>query len=403
MAFTGPVAEAEAYRARAASLIDPLSDDRLEDRLDAVTYLSAADLYLHHYDDTVAHARRGLALARAARRGEVVPLLIPVLCSGLHPTGRVAEAAELLDEAVEAARLSGNVEALGWSLLGRAYVAVAAGDLELALSVAGESVELTRELDDRLVSTNARWAFASALLESGEPGRAAQELLAAAAGEDLPRIPKPWRANYFELLTRSWLASGRPAEAERAAARAAAVAEEVGLPVAAAMADRAAATVALARGDSAAAAELARASATAAAGAGARIDAARARTLAGQALTAAGESDEAIAELEEAARELAACGARRYRDEAERELRRLGRRFSRRTRARDPHGEGIVTLTARELEVARLVVDRRTNPEIAEALFLSEKTIETHMRNIFRKLGVSSRADVARTLERVEA
>jgi DNA-binding NarL/FixJ family response regulator len=53
--------------------------------------------------------------------------------------------------------------------------------------------------------------------------------------------------------------------------------------------------------------------------------------------------------------------------------------------------------------VARLVVDRRTNPEIASALFLSEKTVETHMRNIFRKLDVSSRADVARTVERAEA
>ena len=44
------------------------------------------------------------------------------------------------------------------------------------------------------------------------------------------------------------------------------------------------------------------------------------------------------------------------------------------------------SLTERELQVARLVVDRRTNPEIAHALFLSPKTVETHMRNIFRKL-----------------
>jgi DNA-binding NarL/FixJ family response regulator len=70
--------------------------------------------------------------------------------------------------------------------------------------------------------------------------------------------------------------------------------------------------------------------------------------------------------------------------------------------ARKPNGKGVEALTERELEVARLVVDRRTNPEIASALFLSEKTVETHMRNIFRKLDVSSRADVARTMERAE-
>ena len=44
-----------------------------------------------------------------------------------------------------------------------------------------------------------------------------------------------------------------------------------------------------------------------------------------------------------------------------------------------------------------------TNREIAEALFLSEKTIESHIRNLFMKLGVSSRVEVARTVERERA
>ena len=61
---------------------------------------------------------------------------------------------------------------------------------------------------------------------------------------------------------------------------------------------------------------------------------------------------------------------------------------------------GVETLTQRERQVAALVVDRKTNPEIAAELFLSLKTVETHLRNIFRKLDVSSRVELARTVER---
>ena len=108
---------------------------------------------------------------------------------------------------------------------------------------------------------------------------------------------------------------------------------------------------------------------------------------------------EAIAALREAERELDACGSVRVRDEMRRELRKLGARA-------EPRGpaaagdSGIDALTKRELEIAGLVTDRLTNREIAAALFLSDKTVESHLRNIFHKLGVSSRVDVARAVER---
>jgi DNA-binding NarL/FixJ family response regulator len=52
-----------------------------------------------------------------------------------------------------------------------------------------------------------------------------------------------------------------------------------------------------------------------------------------------------------------------------------------------PHG-----LTARELQVLHLVAAGKTNKAIAGELFLSEKTVERHVSNIFTKLDVSSRA-----------
>ena len=93
------------------------------------------------------------------------------------------------------------------------------------------------------------------------------------------------------------------------------------------------------------------------------------------------------------------CGSLRVRDEVRRELRRLGARAEVRGPASGDDA-GVGSLTKRELEIAELVTDRLTNRQIAERLFLSKKTIESHMRNIFVKLGASSRVEVARIIER---
>ena len=89
----------------------------------------------------------------------------------------------------------------------------------------------------------------------------------------------------------------------------------------------------------------------------------------------------------------------RARDQARRELRKLGARAEVRGPAAGDDA-GVGSLTSREREIAELVTDRKTNREIAEQLFLSGKTIESHLRNIFVKLGVSSRVEVARAVER---
>ena len=109
-----------------------------------------------------------------------------------------------------------------------------------------------------------------------------------------------------------------------------------------------------------------------------------------------------MAELQRAAAALEACGAWRYRQSAERELGKLGHRPHRRTRPGKANRAGIESLTGRELQVARLVVDRKTNPQIAAELFLSQKTVETHLRNIFHKIDVSSRVGLARAIERAD-
>lgn len=397
--MTGPTETARTFRTEAAALVDLLSDDELSLRPDVAGWLAIAEIYLDLYAEADVHARRALELARTTGRGDPLHRLYPVLPRVWYVRGKLPEAAELLDSAIEAGRLLGSPPALAGNLFNRSAVALAVGETNLALATAEEAVELTRNLDGGFVAAWAALRLANVLVETGQPDRAVELLLANTGGDELTLIPAGWRAYAFTVLTRCWLTLDRPAEAERAARRAEATAAAAGLPLATAWAERAAAAIALHSGDTTRAVERALASADAAHAVGAPIEEALSRTLAGQALARAGRIELAVRELQRAAAVFESCGALRYRDAAERELGRLGRRTHRRSRRGNRDGHGIETLTARELEVAMLVVDRRTNPEIASELFLSSKTVESHLRNIFHKMNVTSRVELARAIE----
>ena len=63
--------------------------------------------------------------------------------------------------------------------------------------------------------------------------------------------------------------------------------------------------------------------------------------------------------------------------------------------------EAPLGLTAREVDVLRLVAAGQTNPQIAEALYISRKTASHHVSNILRKLGVSTRVEAAGVAHRL--
>jgi DNA-binding NarL/FixJ family response regulator len=207
-----------------------------------------------------------------------------------------------------------------------------------------------------------------------------------------------WRSGYLEALTRTALAEHDQDEAQCYAGAAEAAGRD-GLGLDRAFGLRASAAVATAAGDPGRGAELALSSAEEADRVEARVEAARSRALAGRAQVEAGEREQGVALLRAAEKLLGELGATRARDDARRELRRLGARAE--TRGPVATGDsGLASLSTREREVAELVRDRKTNKAIAAELVLSEKTIESHLRNIFFKLGVSSRVEVARAVER---
>ena len=132
------------------------------------------------------------------------------------------------------------------------------------------------------------------------------------------------------------------------------------------------------------------------------LEAARARALEGVALARSGDRDRGTAALKQAAGDFDRFGAARLRDEAVRELRRLGVRTWRRGPTAPRDAEGVQSLSSREREVAALVLAGKRNAEIADELVLSVKTIESHTRSIYAKLGVGSRVELVTRLSRRE-
>ena len=67
-------------------------------------------------------------------------------------------------------------------------------------------------------------------------------------------------------------------------------------------------------------------------------------------------------------------------------------------RPRRPVFTGIEALTASELRVARLAAEGRTNRETAERLFVTQRTVETHLGHVFQKLSIRGRSELPREL-----
>jgi DNA-binding CsgD family transcriptional regulator len=110
----------------------------------------------------------------------------------------------------------------------------------------------------------------------------------------------------------------------------------------------------------------------------------------GEFLRRAGRRKDARRHLRAAFEAFERLRAAPWEERARRELRASGER------ARERNPSTLDQLTAQELQVAQFVATGQTNKEVAAQLFLSPRTIDYHLRKIFAKLGISSRAELIR-------
>ncbi len=368
-------AAAERFRTTLA-LVEGSAADELPDRLGLV---SPVGLFLCD-DRAVLDLHRRVA-ARAREDGMIALLTqaLPWVALGDIWDGHWPSASARLAEGLELARGTCQHQISAHLIAIQALLAAVRGEEERCRAFAAESLELASARRLVHVSICATWALAVLELGLGRPQAAltharALPPTAAIDWDALDRIEAAVRAGETETATawleafEPWALSSRapwgqavalhcrallcadPAEAERLFTAALALHERAGRPF-----ERARTELALG--------ELLR-----------RLRRrARARTY----LRAALERFEAL-------------GSVLWAERARSELRATGET----ARRRDP--STLDQLTAQEVHIAQLVAEGRTNRDVAGQLFLSRRTIDFHLRNVYRKLGIASRMELAR-------
>ena len=231
----------------------------------------------------------------------------------------------------------------------------------------------------------ARHAAALLARAEGHLDAAREELIRAAdrmLGIGATALAPPILLDLVEVA----LASGHPGDAEKAVEQLEQAAKELDRDLYRAMAGLARAQLRLESGDADGAVAPARAAVALLDGSGYDVLLGRALDVLGRASV---DRAEAVDALERAVSAFDRCAAVPRRDRTVEALRGLGASGRRAAAA----AMGPASLTARELEVARLAALRLTAAEIAHELFISRRTVEGHLANVYAKLGVHSKRE----------
>jgi ATP/maltotriose-dependent transcriptional regulator MalT len=327
------------------------------------------------------------AVARARQEGAVG--LLPQALEYLAPVeligGRLVAAEASAGEGLRLARDTGNETSACRHLATLAHLAALRGDEDACRSHAAEALERAAARGLGLPATLAGNALALLELGLNRPAEALarfQRLLAAGPGAGSPFFAAYTVPDLVEAAVRA----GRADAATAPLAAFEQLTTIAGTPETLAQLARCRGLLAP---DEAAAAHFEEALALHD-GQGRPLDLARTELAYGETLRRARRRGEARAHLRGALETFQRLGAAPWAERAGAELRATGER----ARRRDP--SALSQLTPQELQIIRLVGEGGTNREIGAQLFLSRRTIDYHLRNVFVKLGVSSRAELIR-------
>jgi DNA-binding CsgD family transcriptional regulator len=330
------------------------------------------------------------AVAQARRRGDVFNVAYMLMWRGQCQTDRgdLRAAVADLKEAIDLSVAHGMLAARPYNIGFLAHALLEQGQTDEAARVIAQGDFPDQLPVDQFELVYVRLYRGRLRIETGSPERGVEELLQ--VGETVRRLPfdspscVPWRR---------WAAEGlrlldRNEEAHALADEELALARRWGDPIAVGASLR---VLGLVEGGTAGVGLL-REAVEVLAGSEARLEHARALVDLGAALRRANQRTEARGRLREGvdlAQELGAFGlAGRANDE----IAATG------ARPRKVLQTGLDALTASERRVAQLAADGMSNKEIAQTLFVTIKTVEVHLSHAYRKLEISSRAQLDKAL-----
>ncbi|WP_042377458.1 helix-turn-helix transcriptional regulator [Streptacidiphilus melanogenes] len=401
---------AQARATAAAELIDASPDGALLTNLDAVLQVGLTEGVLGRLDASQRHLARAAELSRRTGQKHVEHSVLTVLANAQARSGNLRGALATLDESGRrggggtepSAQAIANMlraEILHWlgdsgsggsesagsgPRSGAAEVEAAAGR---ALAIASGSPAAW--------AVSVRCFHAELVLHNGDPARARWLLLDAVGGEeDLPRLTVWRKPRWCDTLAEAAHATGDPASVEHWARLAERCHEELPSAGRHGFALRARMRAHAAQGAVDAALRSAEEAMADFTGSGERIELCRTLLAAAALSLDAGRLAGVADWLDRAAYLAEQCGSGRLADDVARHRRRLAGAAA---PVRAPEAPAA-QLTARERQIADLVSTGLTNSQIAQRLVLSVRTVETHLGQVYRKLGIANRASLTRTM-----